>query len=192
MNDTIEDQKNQLTTLRDKYASVVLEQGKNSTEAKTLKNEIKNLSDNIKENETRMSKATKGIEEFTESEKEAGTQTLKLGDIIKANLTSEAIIAGVKGLASAMGAVAKGIVDLGKQAIQSYAEYEQLVGGVETLFKDSAKEVQNYASVAYKTAQISANEYMQTVTSFSASLLQSLNGDTAKSAPPPNTGFPAW
>lgn len=182
MNDAIDDQKSKLTTLRDKYASVVLEQGKNSAEAKALKSEIKNLSDNIKENETRMSKATKEIDEFTKSEKEAGTQTLKLGDIIKANLTSEAIIAGVKGLASAMGAVAKGIVDLGKQAIQSYAEYEQLVGGVETLFGDSAGTVSEYANNAYKTAGLSANEYMSTVTSFSASLLKSLDNDTAQSA----------
>ncbi len=182
MNDTIEEQKNKLLSLKDKYASVVLEQGKNSNESKNLKAEIKNLNESIKANETRMFNATKGIEEFTKSEKDAGTQTLKLGDLIKANLTSEAIIAGVKGLASAMGTVAKGIVDLGKQAIQSYAEYEQLVGGVETLFKDSSGAVSEYANNAYKTAGLSANEYMSTVTSFSASLLQSLNNDTAKSA----------
>ena len=71
---------------------------------------------------------------------------------------------------------------MGKASIESYAEYEQLVGGVETLFGDSAKTVENYANNAYKTAGLSANEYMETVTSFSASLLQSLDGDTAKSA----------
>ena len=60
--------------------------------------------------------------------------------------------------------------------------YEQLAGGVETLFKDSSGTVENYANNAYKTAGLSANEYMGTVTSFSASLLQSLNGDTAKAA----------
>lgn len=71
---------------------------------------------------------------------------------------------------------------LGKASVASYAEYEQLVGGVDTLFKDSSKKVQEYANQAYKTAGLSANQYMETVTSFSASLLQSLNGDTAKAA----------
>lgn len=73
-------------------------------------------------------------------------------------------------------------VDLGKSAIENYGEYEQLVGGVETLFKQSADVVQQYADNAYKTAGMSANEYMETVTSFSASLLQSLDGDTAAAA----------
>lgn len=71
---------------------------------------------------------------------------------------------------------------LGKQAIEAYADYEQLVGGVETLFKDSSGLVQEYAANAYKTAGLSANEYMETVTSFSASLLQSLGGDTEAAA----------
>ena len=67
-------------------------------------------------------------------------------------------------------------------AIKNFAEYEQLVGGVETLFGNSADKVKQYANEAYKTAGLSANEYMNTVTSFSASLLQSLGGDTAKAA----------
>ena len=79
-------------------------------------------------------------------------------------------------------AAATGIAALSKQAIESYADYEQLVGGVETLFKDSADKVQEYANEAYKTAGMSANEYMETVTGFSASLLQSLGGDTEKAA----------
>ena len=84
--------------------------------------------------------------------------------------------------AAAFAAAAAGIVSITKSAVQNYAEYEQLVGGVETLFKDSAREVQKYASDAFKTAGLSANEYMSTVTSFSASLLQSLGGDTAEAA----------
>ncbi len=83
----------------------------------------------------------------------------------------------------AVGVVAAGaFATVSKSAIASYAEYEQLAGGVETLFKDSANTVKNYADQAYKTAGLSANEYMSTVTSFSASLLSSLENDTAKSA----------
>ena len=71
---------------------------------------------------------------------------------------------------------------LGKEVIAAYADYEQLVGGVDTLFKDSSQEIQRYAANAYKTAGLSANEYMETVTGFSASLIQSLGGDTEKAA----------
>lgn len=83
---------------------------------------------------------------------------------------------------AAVGAAAAGITALTTAAVNNYAEYEQLVGGVETLFKQSSDVVQQYAANAYKTAGMSANEYMETVTSFSASLLQSLDGDTNAAA----------
>lgn len=83
---------------------------------------------------------------------------------------------------AAVGAAAAGIAALTTAAVKNYAEYEQLVGGVETLFKDSADTVMKYANNAYMTAGLSANEYMETVTSFSASLLQSLDGDTSAAA----------
>ena len=69
-----------------------------------------------------------------------------------------------------------------KSAVSDYADYEQLIGGVETLFKESADTVITNAANAYKTAGMSANEYMETVTSFSASLLQSLGNDTVAAA----------
>lgn len=87
-----------------------------------------------------------------------------------------------KGLAVAGAAAATATVALVKGAVESYASYEQLIGGVETLFKDSAGVVEQYANNAYKTAGMSANQYMETVTSFSASLLQSLGGDTEAAA----------
>ena len=84
--------------------------------------------------------------------------------------------------AAALTAAATGMAALTKASIDQYAEYEQLVGGVDTLFKTASDKVQEYAANAYKTAGMSANEYMDTVTSFSASLLQSLGGDTEKAA----------
>ena len=82
----------------------------------------------------------------------------------------------------AMAAFGAATTVVAKNAVRSFAEYEQLVGGVETLFKSSAKKVQTYAARAYSTAGLSANQYMSTVTSFSASLLQSLGNDTEKVA----------
>ena len=85
-----------------------------------------------------------------------------------------------KGIAVAVGAAAAAVGGLIVTSVKSFAEYEQLVGGVDKLFKKSSKQVQEYADRAYKTAGISANEYMKTVTSFSASLISSLGGDTEK------------
>ena len=102
-------------------------------------------------------------------------KALSFGDVLKANIAGQAIVAGVK-------AVAGAVKNIGEAAIQSYGEYEQLVGGVETLFKQSADTVMQYAANAYQTAGMSANEYMTTVTAFSASLLQSMGGDTDAAA----------
>lgn len=87
-----------------------------------------------------------------------------------------------KAAAAATAAAAGAVIALTKSAVENYGEYEQLVGGVETLFKDSAGTVEEYAKNAYQTAGLSANEYMETVTSFSASLLQSMGNDTAAAA----------
>ena len=95
-----------------------------------------------------------------------GSSALKVGKVVAQGLAVGA--AGVSALVTA--------------GVASYAEYEQLVGGVDTLFKTSSQKVQEYAKKAYQTAGLSANKYMETVTSFSASLLQSLNGDTEKAA----------
>lgn len=84
--------------------------------------------------------------------------------------------------AAAVGAASTAVAALTKQAVDSFANYEQLVGGVETLFGNSSDYVVRRASAAYETAGLSANDYMETVTSFSASLLQSLGGDTETAA----------
>lgn len=109
-------------------------------------------------------------------------KALSFGDVLKANLASDAIVSGVKAMASAIKEAGAALIDLGKQSIQGFAEQQQLIGGVDTLFKGSSAQVQRYANEAYKTAGLSANQYMETVTSFSASLLQSLGGDTKAAA----------
>ena len=108
---------------------------------------------------------------------QASSQVETIGSKLKGGLVTAAKV-GAAAVASAGAA----IVAIGKQAIEQYAEYEQLVGGVETLFKQSSDTVMKYAENAYKTAGLSANKYMSTVTSFSASLLQSLGGDTEAAA----------
>lgn len=110
---------------------------------------------------------------FSETSNKAETLAGKL----KGGLVTAAKVGG-----AAIAAAGAAVVAITKQAVENYGEYEQLVGGVETLFKSSADTVMQYAANAYQTAGMSANEYMTTVTAFSASLLQSMGGDTDAAA----------
>lgn len=115
--------------------------------------------------------------EYEKGLNDAGEKTSSFGEKLKKGLATAAKVG-----AAAIGVASAAVGALTKQSLDGYAEYEQLVGGVETLFKGSSSTVMNYANNAYKTAGLSANEYMETVTSFSASLLQSLGGDTEAAA----------
>lgn len=117
--------------------------------------------------------ANEAIDETTEKAGKSSSIFSKLGSGLKVVGAGMAVAAGVAGAAA---------IGLSKQVIGAYGEYEQLIGGVETLFGTAADKVQGYADQAFQTAGMSANQYMETVTGFSASLLQSLGGDTAKAA----------
>lgn len=179
---TINDQKSRLDDLKKQYISTVLEQGKGSTQAKNLKSEIKNLSAEINVNETKLESASGELRKFAKEEDNAGKHAVTFGEMIKANLISDAIKKGIGELVNSVKQLGTQLFQLGKDSFNLFADYEQLVGGVDTLFKDSSLKVQEYANNAYKTAGLTANKYMETVTSFSASLLQGLHGDTAKAA----------
>lgn len=108
---------------------------------------------------------------------EASDKLASIGEKMKGGLAAAGTVA-----AAGVGVAATAVAALTKQAVAGYAETEQLRGGVETLFKESASTIEAYANEAYKTAGLSANEYMETVTGFSASMLASLGGDTAAAA----------
>lgn len=137
------------------------------------------------------SEANQGIDETTDKAEDATGKVKDLGDegdrtegkLGKAfsKMGSAAVAVG-RTIATGLAVASTAVVAVGKAAISSYADYEQLVGGVETLFDESSATVIANAQNAYKTAGMSANEYMETVTSFSASLLQSLGGDTKAAA----------
>ena len=119
---------------------------------------------------------------LTEEQKNLGKATeettqkaVTLGDIVKANVISDVIVKGAEKVTGAL-------KQISSEAISAYSQYEQLVGGIETLFAGAEDIVLENAQNAYKTAGISANSYMETVTGFSATLLQGLGGDTQKAA----------
>ena len=162
-------------------ASAVAKSSQNMSDNQTALSKMKTQ---LNQTETTVNNTTKDISELGKITEKSGEQAKKGGEgytvfkNILANLGTKAITSAISGL-KALGGT---LINVGKQALESYADYEQLVGGVETLFGDSADVVQKYASQSYKTAGLSANQYMETVTSFSASLLQSLGGDTKKTA----------
>lgn len=179
----------QIATQRQYIAALAAQAGKaaatygtNSVQAQKYEEQLNKARAKLLEMQHALQDTEHGVEDLGKEMDNGGQKALSFGDLVKSNLASEAIIGGVKLMASAIKKAAEALVDLSKQAIQGFAEQEQLIGGVDTLFKESSKQVQQYANEAYKTAGLSANEYMETVTSFSASLLQSLGGDTAKAA----------
>lgn len=143
----------------------------NSSEVQRWQQALNNATTDVNRTKKQLNDLETGVEDVGDAMDGAGQKTSIFGDVLKANLLGNAIVSGVK-------AVASGIKSLISGAIEGYGEYEQLVGGVETLFGSSADTVIKNAENAYKTAGLSANAYMETVTSFSASLLQSMGNDT--------------
>lgn len=147
----------------------------NSSEVQRWQQALNNATTDVNRTKKQLDELETGVEGVGDAMDGAGQKTSLFGDMLKSNLLGDAIKSGVK-------AVASGIKSLISGAVESYGEYEQLVGGVETLFGSSADTVIKNAENAYKTAGLSANAYMETVTSFSASLLQSMGNDTEAAA----------
>ena len=115
---------------------------------------------------------------------QASGEVDKIGDGIKSKLGAAAK-AGVVAVA----AVGTATIAIGKTALDAYSNYEQLVGGIDTLFKSSSAKMQQYAANAYQTAGVSANRYMEISTSFAAALISSLGGNTEAAADMANTAI---
>ena len=147
----------------------------NSSEVQRWQQALNNATTDVNRTKKQLNELETGVENVGDAMDGAGQKTSVFGDVLKANLLGNAIVSGIK-------AVASGIKSFISGAIEGYGEYEQLVGGVETLFGSSADTVIKNAETAYKTAGLSANAYMETVTSFSASLLQSMGNDTEAAA----------
>jgi phage-related protein len=166
----------------DKLGQELAESTEELNESKTamasLKSEINGSQKTINATEKAMDDLGTETEDAGESAKKAGDGFTVMKGVL-ANLATQAITSALNGLKKLGGA----FVDVGKQAIDSYGEFEQLEGGVNKLFGDDAgKTVKENAQKAFSTAGMNANQYMETVTSFSASLISGLNGDTAKAA----------
>lgn len=238
LNKEIESQKAKLDGLGEALEKAAREFGQNSKEALQAQNEynkqskkvsdltaqlhraeaeLANMTNAVEENSQAMDGSGKNMEELADGAKKAGDSLdaagkagLSFGDVLKANILSDFVVEGARKLADALKAVSGAMVDLAKQSLGGFSDFEQLSGGIETLFGAGGKSLEEYAQSmgksvdkvsgeyerlmasqqavfanaenAFKTAGLSANEYMETVTGFSASLLQSLGGDTEKAA----------
>ncbi len=192
LNKEIEAQKQKIETLRSALSNAAESFGENERRTQQWQIQLNNataaLNDMEREldrNNAALNDAEREVDDVSDSADDMGEEIDDAADSAdKSKSKFESLGSVLKGIGAAMGAVAvaagAAAVKLGKEVIDAYADYEQLVGGVDTLFKESSQELQTYAANAYKTAGMSANDYMETVTSFSASLIQSLGGDTEK------------
>lgn len=158
--------------------SLTKEQTKNESTMSRTRTQMNNVEAAANKTAKEIGKLGEETEDTGKKADEAANGGFTVFKGMLANLASSAVTAAI----NAVKKLGEAVVNVGKQAVENYAQYEQLVGGVETLFGESSKIVEDYANNAYKTAGLSANQYMETVTSFSASLLQSLGGDTEKAA----------
>lgn len=129
-----------------------------------------------------LDEAADSADELDRELDDIGETSSRLGDIFKGTFLADLSMKGLEVAAQAAGALLGAVKDIATESLNQYSAFQQLTGGVETLFKTSADTVKGYADVAYKTAGMSANTYMETVTSFSASLIQGLGGDVAAAA----------
>lgn len=171
LNKEIDSQKQKIETLRSALANAAESFGENDRRTQSWQIQLNNAEAVLNDMNRELDENEKAIRDNGNAAEESGNKFQNFGKVLKT------VGVALGAVAAAAGAAA---VKLGKEVVAAYAEYEQLIGGVDTLFKDSSQEIQRYAANAYKTAGLSANEYMETVTGFSASLIQSLGGDTEK------------
>lgn len=167
----IDAQKQKIETLRSALDNAASSFGENDRRTQNWQIQLNNAEASLNDMKRELKDNEEALKNTGNAAELSGSKFEGLGSVLK-------------GVGVAMGAVvtaaAACAAALGKEVITAYADYEQLVGGIDTLFKNSSGEMQKYAANAYKTAGLSANDYMETVTSFSASLVASLGGDTEK------------
>lgn len=178
----IDTQRERVKLLAEQTGKAAAKYGEADSRTQKWQQALNEAQASLNEMQNKLRDTTSEMRDMDDTMADGTKKALSFGDVLKANLASDAIVSGVKAMASAIKEAGAAIIDLGKKSIQGFAEQQQLIGGVDTLFKESSAQVQRYANEAYKTAGLSANQYMETVTSFSASLLQSLGGDTKAAA----------
>lgn len=178
----IDVQRERVKLLAEQTGKAAAKYGESDAKTQKWQQALNEATATLNKMQSELRNTSSGVEELGDDMREGSEKVLSFGDVLKANVASDFIVSGIKAMASAIKEATAALVDLGKQSIMGFAEQEQLIGGVDTLFKESSAQVQQYANEAYKTAGLSANEYMETVTSFSASLLQSMGGDTQAAA----------
>ena len=213
---TLQKHKDNLEKLKTAYVNSYVAKGKDAEETKKYGRLIEGLSQNISKQERSMNEAKKSADALDKSQENLSKSTKKAGDEAKTSsgkfLSMAKSMGGavIKGVVAGVTVASAAVAGLVAKSVQAYSTYEQLVGGVETLFGTQGKTLEEYAQFtgktvdevkdkykdlqeaestvmknaaeAYSTAGLSANAYMEQITGFSASLVQSLEGDTVKAA----------
>ena len=182
LNKKIKEQENAVNILKDALAKSKAETGENSETTKDWQTKLNNaqaelnkLNKEVKDNTAKMNEAVEGtkeeadaVEDFGKEADKSGKSALSMGDIIKANLISDAIIGGLKSLANGIKAIGGAMLDFGKDVVNSYGELEQNLGGSEAVFGEYASNIQKAGEEAYKNLGVSQSEYLATANKMGA------------------------
>lgn len=167
------EQERKLDEIGTAYKKTVEEQGENSAAARKLANDYTKQASAVSNTKTQINNAEAALNKMNSTMEKSSGVSVNWGGVLK---TAGAAAATLAASAAAMG------VALGKAVVSAYGEFEQLQGGVQKIFGADAAAVMENAAQAFQTAGLSANQYMEQVTSFSASLIQSLGGNTSEAA----------
>lgn len=184
-------QQNKLDLLKRKYADLYMTQGKNSKEAKACAKEIENLSKELQKNKQSLEKAKseankfdKSLDDTKKTMEETADTAEKSGDAIQNSFSKIGTIAGTvaRAGAAALAAVGTGMAALTKMAVENYGDYEQLVGGAQLMFGEAYDYIAEKSANAYKTVQMSQNDYLTQVNGFATGLKTALGGNAQAAA----------
>lgn len=175
LNTTTQVQREKVRALKEEYNRLIAEgMDPTSQKAVELRTKINQEEAALAKNEKELEEQKKALSELSEEEEKASLNFEKFGQVVAK---------AAKVAAAALAAVTAATIAIGKSAIDAYADYEQLAGGVEQLFgKEAGARLMKYANEAYRTAGLSANQYLEQATSFSAKLITELGGDAVKAA----------
>lgn len=185
LNNIISVQKEKVKALKDAYnAAIAGGMDPMSNKAISMRTQINTATEALNKSEKESAECKQALAELGNEAEESGKKAKSgsEGYTVMKNIIANLATDAIRGAITAVKNMGSALVDLGKQSLSNFANFEQLEGGVKKLFGNDFEAVINNANNAFQTAGMSANDYMETVTGFSASLISGLNGDTQKAA----------
>ena len=178
----IDVQRERVKLLAEQTGKAAAKYGESDVKTQKWQQALNEATATLNKMQSELRNASSGVEELGDDMREGSEKALSFGDVLKANVASDFIVSGIKAMASAIKEAAAALVDLGKQSIMGFAEQEQLIGGAQLLFGNAYGFIAKKSAEAYKTVQLSQNDYLQQVNGFATGLKTALGGNERAAA----------